>query len=424
MRTHFSGATEKVAARAGALLLAGALGGAIASGCGSDDEGTEIDSEGNGTGGGGVILDPDGGVVTATDGGSVELTSEQVDAIENSACAGWAGEGELLPAVLQLVVDVSGSMTQDAPGSRDSKWSITHDALVEAIEALSADTAVGILLYPNYGDRTGDGVEPRPVDACVAIDDLLGIDVLGAGHRAQVVDVLDGANVGGGTPTHDAYQYALEESLIPYVTDLDKYMLLITDGEPTYSQYCIGTGYVTDAVDPQPIIDLVEQANVEHGIRTFVIGSPGSEVSVGSGEDTRWWLSEAAQLGGTGEPGCQVNGPDYCHLDMTESPDFSQALRDGLAQVIGQIGQCTYALPTPPAGETLDLAAVNLIVHTADGAKLVLPDNQGDCTEGWQFDADDNVVLCEDTCNEVEGDGTARVELLFGCLSGEIPEIQ
>jgi hypothetical protein len=412
-----------------AVLVSGAAAAAtVVAGCGSDDKkGREVSADANGTGGNGFVLDPDGGVVAATDGGSVELTAEQVEAIENSACAGWAGEGELLPAVLQLVVDVSGSMTQDAPGSNDSKWEITHDALVDAIGALSADTAVGILLYPNYGDRTGTGVEPRPVDACVATDDLLGIDLLGgtgAAHRSAVVNLLDGANVGGGTPTHDAYQYALEQSLVPFVTDLDKYMLLITDGEPTYSHACIGTGYVTDAVDPQPIIDMVEQAHDEHGIRTFVIGSPGSEVSQGSGEDTRWWLSEAAQLGGTGEPGCQINGPEYCHMDMTESPDFSQALRDGLAQVIGQIGQCTYALPTPPAGETLDLGAVNLIIHTTNGAKLVLPDNQGDCSEGWQFDADDNVVLCEATCAELEGDTEARVELLFGCISGEIPEIQ
>lgn len=423
--------------QAGGRLLGRALGllvgcgviAAVAAACGDGgkDDGNDGEVSGNGTGGGGIILDPDGGLVGQHDGGTVDLTPEQVEQIETSACAGWAGEGELLPAVLQLVVDVSGSMDDNAPGTRDSKWEVTHSALEEAIAALGPDTAVGILLYPNVPFNTGESWEPRPIDSCVAIDELLPIDLLGdanAAHRGDVLDVMDRAIVGGGTPTHDAFEYALEEGLLPYVTDLQRFMLLITDGQPTYSKDCLGDGMAEHAVDPQPIVDVVQRAHDDHGIRTFVIGSPGSESASETGEDMRGWLSEAAELGGTAAPDCQVDGPNYCHMDMTEAPDFSQALREGLSQVIGEIGQCTYALPVPPDGQVLDLQAVNLILHTSAGSKLVLPDNQGDCTEGWQFDADNNVVLCSTTCAEVEGDAVARVQLLFGCTSGEIPEIQ
>src|SRR5688572_10999951 len=59
---------------------------------------------------------PGGGLTGAHNGGTRELTPQEVENINNAACAGWAGEGENLPAVLELVVDVSGSMEDDAPG--------------------------------------------------------------------------------------------------------------------------------------------------------------------------------------------------------------------------------------------------------------------------------------------------------------------
>ena len=418
-------------------ILVGAVSAATATaGCGSseDDDGNAVSGQSggsgstdtNGSGGTELDLNPDGGT-TQQDGGSVDLTEDQVAQIEDSSCAGWSGEGEMLPAVLQLVVDVSGSMDDRAPGTRDSKWEVTHAALEEALEILGGDTAVGALLYPNVprGD-TGESSRPRPIDECVAVDELLPIDELGetsSTQRQALLTLMDRAEIGGGTPTHDAYQYALNEGLIPFETPLQKFMLLITDGQPTYSEDCVGDGMAIHAVDPQPIVDSVEAAYDDYGIRTFIIGSPGSESASETGEDMRAWLSEAAQLGGTAIDGCDVEGPNYCHLDMTEAPDFGVALREGLAQVIGQMGQCTYALPSPPAGESLDLDAINLLIHTTAGTTLVLPDNVGDCTEGWQFDEDDNVVLCSDTCDAVKGDSGARVELLFGCISGEIPEL-
>jgi hypothetical protein len=61
------------------------------------------------------------------------------------------------------------------------------------------------------------------------------------------------------------------------------------------------------------------------------------------------------------------------------------------------------------------------MVSSPDGTELILPDNQGDCSEGWQLNAENQIVLCEATCNRVQADVSARVELLFGCASGEIP---
>src|SRR5262245_16353202 len=51
-------------------------------------------------------------------------------------CAGESAGAEIAPAVLQLVVDTSGSMDDDAPGARSSKWDVTRNAVLAAIDGM------------------------------------------------------------------------------------------------------------------------------------------------------------------------------------------------------------------------------------------------------------------------------------------------
>ncbi len=111
-------------------------------------------------------------------------------------------------------------------------------------------------------------------------------------------------------------------------------MVLITDGLPTLTLECMGDvddgggfggGGMPQPVDSQPIVDEISQAR-EDGVRTFLIGSPGSEGG-------REWMSEAAILGATAAAGCRLDGDPYRHMDMTTAPDFSAALRAGLRQI-------------------------------------------------------------------------------------------
>jgi hypothetical protein len=368
------------------------------------------------------------------DGGTRPLTDDQVTQIQMGACAGWRTEGEPLPAVLMLVVDVSGSMNEAPDGDTmdqgcgqdpncDSKWEITREALRDALGRLPASSSVGVLYYPNQNVPNNE--QPTDVDECVNTNEMVEIDLLGpAGsmHRDDVDQSLDDANTGSFTPTHDAYTYGLEAGLVPYQTTSPKYMLLITDGAPTASLGCVKPGGDTQDMPTAPIVASVTAAAAQ-GIKTFVIGSPGSEQSAEAmnGGDMRPWLSEAAMQGGTAIPGCSNAGPNFCHMDMTQSTDFAQALRDGLGSVAQQIATCTYSIPAPPSGMAIDQTAVNLIVHTSSGSTLILPDGQGGCSEGWTYDMDGNVALCEATCAAVQADATARVELLFGCASGDIP---
>ncbi len=418
-------AFSSFAALALSLLAAGAL-----VGCGGDDEGgagdattgndnIDIGSGANGDGDGGGLSGPQ-------DGGRVDLTNEEVDNIAQAACTGWAGEGENLPAVLQLVVDVSRSMRDDAPGSNRSKWDETRDALEDAIATMPASVSVGVLFYPNQ--QTRQDSSPSPVDACVNTDDIVPIAMLGgamSNERATIIDALNQADIDSYTPTYDAYTHALNESLLPYQTSSNKFMLLITDGAPTVAGQCVdvpGQGQGPGDAPTEPIISEIEAALSEHNVRTFLIGSPGSEESSGDNGDMRPWLSQGAVVGGTAQAGCQEDGPEFCHLDMTQEPDFAQALSTGLANIAGQIiDSCTFKVPTPPSGQNIDPNKTNLIVRWGDGnASLILQDNVDDCGDGWEFNAAGDVVLCGETCNEVKLDAQASVSLTFGCGTDEL----
>jgi hypothetical protein len=400
--------------------------------CGSnDEEGAKSPGTGSGgTGGaigvggsaGGVLIGTGGSSATGGTGGSAasagtsgEIPMETADTIRGKSCAGWSSEPELLPTVLQLVVDVSGSMSMraDSTGNR-SKWDITQEALHAAVGQLPATSAVGVLYYPNR--NTEDNDEPQDVSACVNTSALIPIAPLGdqnAPHRERILESIEDAESDGLTPTHNAYAYALENGLRASNETGNRFMLLITDGAPTMEFGCVG-GRNFEA-PTAPIIDEIFGARQE-GVRTFIIGSPGSEESVDGDGDARPWLSRAAALGGTGRGGCTIDGPNFCHIDLSQDADFAVALNAALARILGQIVSCSFEIPAAPSGQTINLSQVN-VIHTASSgsAELIGRNDDPSCTDGWQMDAQGRVTLCENTCNAVRSDPGGTVELLFGC---------
>ena len=393
-------------------------------GCSSSMDDEDAGSGGSGTGPAIVVGSGPNGSLGTQNGGTRTLTPEQITQIRGAACTGWSTEGEQLPAILELVVDVSGSMDDPAPNSRNSKWQVTQGALRNALTGLADSTGVGMLYYPNGNTPANDTA--GPLNRCVNTGALVPTDLLGPAnspHRQAVLNSLNQARPANYTPTHDAYRYGLESGLKPFQTTAPKFMLLITDGAPTMSLGCIRPGNGVVDMPTDPIIADIAAAKAA-GIKSFIIGSPGSQMSSESSTDMRPWLSRAATAGGTATAGCSDSGPNFCHMDMTQAPDFAAALAAGLQSVATQIASCVYTVPTPPAGKTIDPAAINLIIHAHSGDTLVLPDGQGTCSEGWSFDASGNVVLCPATCDKVKADTSATVELLFGCGSGDIPGIR
>jgi len=372
-----------------------------------------------------VVSDPGSGGGSAGTasrmGGTLTLTPEQVAAINNNACDGWAAEPESKPAVLEFVVDTSLSMNEvpgapmqpGRPGapapSGPTKWQSTREALKTVIAMLPETIAAGLLFYPNMSNQARS--RPAPVDSCVNTNAGTAPALLTPMQKANLLAALDATSPNGWTPTDAAYQYALQAALVPSPLPGDKYILLITDGQPTLRGDCTsaGNGAGITPVESQPIIDHVAAA-LGQGVRTFLIGSPGSEGG-------RGWMSQAAIVGGTAAAGCKLMGPPFCHLDMTTAADFSAALQAGLNKVTGSIA-CTYDIPDPGQGRVVDNNLINLVVTTASGTQLVLPDDDADCSEGYHI-AGNQVVLCEGTCSRVQREHDS-IQLLFGCQSGMI----
>lgn len=348
-----------------------------------------------------------GGEQNAGSSGIVGLVDDS--ASEGLACVDqFVGVTEL-PPVIQFVVDTSGSMswvpgTERLPDAGErSKWDITAEALASAIANMPDAAAVGISYYPNVA---GGGPEcHRPIAAAP-------IDRLTPEHRALIERVNAEQAPEGGTPTHAAYEFGVQQLQAATLAG-SRFLVLITDGIPTFTLECGGDGQAR--VDGAPLIASVEERFRGEGIQTFVIGSPGSEAA-------RDELSSMASVGGTGTPGCSTAPPGDCHFDMTGAPDFSAALSQALGDIAEATLGCDYAVPEPPPGRSrIDLNDVSVVLESA-GSPIseFLRSTSDECESGWQYSADQtSIVLCRSTCDEltrrVSADPGISVRVKFGC---------
>jgi hypothetical protein len=377
---------------------------ALIVGCSSSLSSSDFSSSDNdaiepGVSSGGVVFGGDG-----SDDGNVGARADEVGGrgFEGATCAGQTVGAESLPAVLELLVDTSGSMDEDAPGTRGSKWTVTRGALLDAVAVMPPETSVGVTFYPNV---------PNDNDPCFDRQSAVAIDVLGltaSRQRQAVAAAFQRQAPQGGTPTHDAYRYAISQALESMGGS--RYIVLITDGVPTYSVGCVGTGRQQNAVDSTPLIAEASAA-LTQGIRTFVIGSPGSE-------DARGSLSRMAEAGGTSVAGCSHAGPTFCHFDMTREQDLAAGLGAALDAISSQALSCEYELPLAPAGEALDPTKINVLFTPQSGEQELIGQNlDPSCAEGWRFSENSSKVqLCGGTCDRVKStDGAVVLE--FGCVT-------
>jgi hypothetical protein len=320
------------------------------------------------------------------------------------ACAGQVAGAESAPSVLSLLVDTSGSMDDDAPGARGSKWTVTRSAVLDAIRGMPEDTAIGVIFYPNV--PTND--DQPCIDRQTAVS-IAPLDGNNSSQRQTIQRAFQGQEPEGGTPTHDAYEYALSDmAASPAIGS--RFLVLITDGIPTYSLGCVGDGRSNNPVDSAPLIAAARTA-VASGVRTFVIGSPGSE-------DARGSLSRMAEAGGTASAGCSHSGPNYCHFDMTRERDLGQGLTNALGIISGVALGCRYSVPPAPEGETLDPGKVNVLFTPPGGTQELIGQSLDDsCAEGWRYtDNQTQIRLCTNTCERVQ-DSEGSLTLQFGCAT-------
>lgn len=350
----------------------------------------------------------------------------------SSACSAWYGDGQGASNVLELIVDVSESMSAATQSTGAvSKWEVTRSALQDVIDHLPQSIQLGIELFPNRDTPPNETATLLDPSSCINSPALVPIDTLGKSDSTQrllIANSFRSATPRGGTPTEDAVRLALNDSVLPSFISQPKgtqaNVILITDGQPTLAGGCRGQGDESTAVDYQPIIDLISQAANDYGIRTFVIGAPGSERDVSSGADVRYWLSHAASAGKTpATADCSDTGlPNFCHYDLSQVPDFTVGFERALQTITGLVLSCSFAIPTgASSAQSVDPDAINVVYGVNDEQKqeLLIARTDPDCTgEGWHLDSTaTNVVLCPETCTTIQQNPNAEIHIIGGCRS-------
>lgn len=332
-------------------------------------------------------------------------------------CVGVFAEATREPAIFQTLIDTSGSMDFEAPGG-DTRWEVTQFALEAALNdlaVLAPETVVGLSFFPNLGKTWGSD--------CYFPEQTVGMNPLTPAHLELLMSGLGAVGIPiGGTPTHNAYYFSVGQ-LKQYAFPGERYMLLITDGNASYGMTdrnnpganCSGPGKGSvSQPELDALIQEVSEAYTIEGIRTFVIGVPGSG---DPRDDFRPVLSEMARAGGTGAVGCNTGSEPYCHFDMTTQPDLGESLGGALALIRGRALSCAYTIPEPPDGKQVNFSEVN-VVYTAPGADAErLAPNEDGCVDGWWYSPDKTqVLLCGPTCDRVKEQG-GSIDIEFGCFT-------
>ena len=364
-------------------------------------------------------------------------TQERMDEIYRSACAG----GTITfkgPTLIEMVVETSESMGDAAPNTGPfSKWDASRDILLRAIGSMGTDVSVGLLLYPNQATVPNNG-GAHPLDDCLNTAAALPPATLWANRAAQydaIASALSTTNPRGGTPTEDAYGYALRTHVVPALDSHQEapIIILIMDGSPTIALGCSGAGQSAQPVDTQPIIQAISDAWTHDSIRTLIIGFPGSESSSSMGADPRTWMSAAARAGNVSPwLDCSDTGiPRFCHEDLSQVADLESGLKTTLESLVNAVSRvdspsCSYEVPTTNAGNAVDPATIVVAYRQPDtsgelGMQCLVQESSSDCSEGdgWYRDGDSLLItLCPNTCAAVQQQPGAAVEVLAGCQHG------
>lgn len=341
------------------------------------DEGTDL------------VTDSGGGL--NGDVGSFDAKVDAPGIDPDAACAASTEQATVTPASLYVMFDKSSSM---GPEVTSTKWAGAR----KGMEAFVKDTAsTGLRIALNFFPRPNDGT---PVcDSAAYMAPRVPYDFLPA-NATPLLAAIDAEKPDGfNTPMYPALGGALRQAS----TDLKARpgeagaVLLVTDGEP---QGPAATCSGVNPEDPTVIAALAAKALAELGIKTFVVGLPGVNVTI---------ANQIAAAGGTTSA-----------VLATDPTKVETGFRDALAVVRGKALPCDFALPTKVLKGEVSYALVN-VLYSKGGAppgETIYQDAACTGGEGWRYDdpaKPTRVVLCPKTCDAVRGDPKAKIDILLGC---------
>jgi hypothetical protein len=397
-RSHKAGVPMFLALSALGVLAATACGG-------SDSKGGGLDPAKGGSGGSGAKVGTGGGISltggsnsggSSANGGSVGVGGSTSGSSGNVGSGGFAGadacasvseNSNKVAVALLFMVDISGSMNcpvpeLDPPCTVDpnktypeTRWSEMNPALKGFFDSMASDGMwAGLSFFSRNGSCNEKDYEKPDSEIALLPAASTGLD-----------STVDKQKPAGSTPTVPSLQGALNhaDSWATAHPDQNVVVVYATDGYPQ--------GCSNNTIDQAAKIAAAAYTGA-HQIRTYVLGVGPNLTD----------LNAIAKSGGTDAAELIDTGQDV----TKQLTDKFNAIRSAVAV------ECTYSVPAPPAGQTLDLNKVNVEYNGNE----VGYNNTATCDQGWQY-ANNNsqIVLCGSTCDQVKADPSAKIQLAFGC---------
>jgi hypothetical protein len=328
----------------------------------------------------------------------------------NTACTSTSANGEPTPVDLYFMVDITGSMNcpvpdggmvcdmpNGPPASGDSRWTVVSAALKAFIaDPANQSLGVGMRFFPVAGGSGGPGGNNGA--ACNANSYAMPNVEIGplSTTSTPLTTAINMQTPNGSTPTVPSLTAALDHAATWAKANPTHRVAVVyaTDGQPN------GCG-ATNTVQQAAAVAL-KAALGTPAIPTYVLG-------VGPSLDN---LNTIAENGGT-----------KAAFLVDTSGNAAAQLSAALAAIRSTTAlDCTYTVPAPPAGQTLDPSRVNITYTNGSGTVTpVLQDPPGtscDAGSGWQYSADGKTInLCGKACNDVKADKDGKINVLFGCTT-------
>ncbi len=431
--------------------------------------------------GGGAAIPPEGGAPTGTGGTapSVALTGGSTVLVvtdtggtaapgdqtltEEETCTGLALEPDSIqveeeltttletqvpaPVALYVVLDNSRSMQETGTtGTTGTKWDEAVTALTRFVEDPASG---GIDVAIQYFHPVGAAEEPDECDGVAHATPAVAMGRLPE-QAPAIVESLQSTELAQSTPTVGALTGGTSYCASFQASHPDEkcVVVLVTDGQPNacgLSAICDvpregeggapGWAFGTTCVDPDAagLLTPIAAGGLTSGVVTFTIGMAGVTAE-------GFQLLDQVAVAGGSDCTPELPGAEACDVTTSGAEGFLAALnaiRDSVTVVETIIETitttqivtlpCEWAVPEPPAGETLDPKLVNVNVIDVATSPMIYVPSAADCAlasgPAWYYDdpiAPTKILVCPATCDTLTAQTTARVEVLFGCEREEL----
>jgi hypothetical protein len=306
------------------------------------------------------------------------------------------------PVALYIMLDKSISM------DRSNLWNPAVAAIGSFVnDPASAGMDLALQYFPNGGScADGSGYDSPEVELGRLPEHAPGIEAsLGRNDPDGFGTPIEGA-LRGVTDYCKTFQQAHPDEQCISV--------LVTDGRPEYAPGC--------EQDHQALAAIAADAFAQ-GVRTFAVGLSGADFAL---------LDRIAMQGGAAD--CDPGDRFACEVS-TGAGALLQAL-EGIRDTVVTVEthtevqthtetravDCAWQLPAALGSQAVDTARVNVQL-TAGGAERTLGqvNDLGACAVGgWYYDdveAPGRILACPQTCEALDGDPNASVQILLGCAT-------